>query len=122
MVPGSTLRYGSNFMIVTRIPRSTRSRPIDAAAIPLPSDETTPPVTKMYRVCSFDCGCIGLPSCDEFMPPRVRAAQIVFCVDSARRRLLRNRNTDGNSVRKRAELLESLGILEWMGRKRNPAL
>ena len=38
-------------MIVTRIPRSTSSRPSDAAAMPFPSDETTPPVTKMYRVC-----------------------------------------------------------------------
>jgi hypothetical protein len=34
-------------MIVTRIPRSTRSRPSEAAAIPFPSDETTPPVMKM---------------------------------------------------------------------------
>ena len=50
IVPGSTLRYGSNFIIVTRSPRSTRRRPSDAAAIPLPSDETTPPVTKMYLV------------------------------------------------------------------------
>ena len=50
MVPGSTFRYGSNFIIVTRSPRSTSSRPSEAAAIPLPSDETTPPVTKMYFV------------------------------------------------------------------------
>jgi len=34
----------------TRNPRSTRSRPSEAAAIPLPSDETTPPVTKMNFV------------------------------------------------------------------------
>jgi hypothetical protein len=31
-------------------PRATSRRPIDAAAMPLPSDETTPPVTKMKRV------------------------------------------------------------------------
>ena len=49
-VPGSTLMYGSNFWIVTRSPRSTRSRPSEAAAIPLPREETTPPVTKMYLV------------------------------------------------------------------------
>ena len=42
--------YGSNFSIETRSPRSTSSRPSDAAAMPLPSDETTPPVTKMYLV------------------------------------------------------------------------
>ena len=35
---------------MTRRPRSTSSRPSDAAAMPLPSDETTPPVTKMYFV------------------------------------------------------------------------
>src|SRR5690606_5915986 len=33
-----------------RSPRSTSSRPIDAAAIPFPSEETTPPGTKMYLV------------------------------------------------------------------------
>src|SRR5947208_6423731 len=42
--------YGSNFWSVTVKPRETSSRPIDAAAIPLPSAETTPPVTKMKRV------------------------------------------------------------------------
>ena len=47
IVPGSTFRYGSNFMIDTDRPRSTSRRPNDAAAIPLPSEETTPPVTKM---------------------------------------------------------------------------
>src|SRR2546425_1933497 len=42
--------YGSNFWIVTRRPRSTRRRPSEAAAMPLPRDDTTPPVTKMYFV------------------------------------------------------------------------
>src|SRR6185437_2373508 len=50
MVPGSTLMYGSNFIMVTRSPRSTSNRPSDAAAMPLPSEDTTPPVTKMYLV------------------------------------------------------------------------
>src|SRR5918995_820192 len=50
IVPGSTLMYGSNFWIVTERPRETRSRPSDAAAMPLPSAETTPPVMKMKRV------------------------------------------------------------------------
>src|SRR5579864_2644542 len=48
MVPGSTLRYGSNFCSVTRSPRLSSRHPMDAAAMPLPRDETTPPVTKMY--------------------------------------------------------------------------
>src|SRR6267154_6622168 len=48
IVPGSTFRYGSNFCSVTRSPRLSSRHPIDAAAMPLPRDETTPPVTNMY--------------------------------------------------------------------------
>src|SRR5437773_7548267 len=48
IVPGSTFRYGSNFWSRTRRPRAFRSRPSDAATIPLPSADTTPPVTKTY--------------------------------------------------------------------------
>src|SRR5690348_15057555 len=36
--------------MVTRRPRSTSNRPREAAAMPLPREETTPPVTKMYFV------------------------------------------------------------------------
>ena len=50
MVPGSTLRYGSSFWMVTATPRLLSSRPIDAVAMPLPTELTTPPVTKMYLV------------------------------------------------------------------------
>src|SRR5438093_12383170 len=42
------LMYGSIFWSVTRRPRASSSAPIDAAASPLPRDDTTPPVTKMY--------------------------------------------------------------------------
>src|SRR5680860_438151 len=45
MVPGSTLRYGSNFWITTLNPRLFSIRPNEAAVMPLPRDETTPPVT-----------------------------------------------------------------------------
>src|ERR1700677_5031143 len=48
MVPGSTFRYGSNFIRLTLIPRASSKQPIEAAASPLPSEDTTPPVTKMY--------------------------------------------------------------------------
>src|ERR1700690_464295 len=48
MVPGSTFRYGSHFWRVTRSPRLSSRQPIEAAATPLPSEETTPPVTKIY--------------------------------------------------------------------------
>src|SRR5918993_2309751 len=34
--------------MVTLSPRASSSAPIDAAASPLPRDDTTPPVTKMY--------------------------------------------------------------------------
>src|SRR5450432_137578 len=54
MVPGSTLRYGSSFWIVTFNPLPSRRLAMDADASPLPSDETTPPVTKMNLVCCFE--------------------------------------------------------------------
>src|SRR5206468_8654585 len=49
IVPGSPFRYGSNLRIRTLYPRACRSAPRDAERSPLPSDETTPPVTKMNR-------------------------------------------------------------------------
>ncbi len=45
-----TPQHPTNFIIVTRSPRSTSSRPSADAAMPFPSDETTPPVTKMNFV------------------------------------------------------------------------
>src|SRR5438105_1987786 len=48
IVPGSTFRYGSNFCSWTRSPRALRSRPSEAATMPFPRAETTPPVTKTY--------------------------------------------------------------------------
>src|ERR671935_1360573 len=48
IVPGSTLMYGSNFWTWTLRPRAFSRRPSDAAVMPLPRDETTPPVTKTY--------------------------------------------------------------------------
>src|SRR5262249_41456016 len=48
MVPGSTFRYGSHFCKLTLKPRLSRRQPIEEAATPLPSEETTPPVTNIY--------------------------------------------------------------------------
>ena len=48
--PGSTLRYGSNFCAWIRSPRAFSRRPSEAATMPFPSAETTPPVTKTYLV------------------------------------------------------------------------
>src|SRR5512139_2751122 len=50
MVPGSTLMYGSSLTIATLRPRASRIAPSEAAAMPLPSDDTTPPVTQMNLV------------------------------------------------------------------------
>src|SRR5439155_15115743 len=50
IVPGSTFRYGSNLTTWTLKPRALSSRPSEAAVMPFPSDETTPPVTKTYFV------------------------------------------------------------------------
>src|SRR5438105_3539099 len=48
MVLGSTFLYGSRLMLVTRILRDSRIAARDAAAMPFPREETTPPVTKTY--------------------------------------------------------------------------
>src|ERR1043166_8379663 len=45
MVPGSTLRYGSILREATARPRAARMRPREAAVMPLPREEVTPPVT-----------------------------------------------------------------------------
>ena len=47
MVPGSTLRYGSSFCKVTRKPRHSSKFAIEEDAMPLPKEETTPPVMKI---------------------------------------------------------------------------
>src|SRR5713226_6737093 len=56
--------YGSIFWSVTLKPRASRSAPIDAAASPLPRDDTTPPVTKMYFVATS--ASLRRPLSDEF--------------------------------------------------------
>src|SRR6266511_4399573 len=50
MVPGSTLRYGSSFCMVTLRPRAVSNCPRLDAVSPLPSEEATPPVTKTCLV------------------------------------------------------------------------
>ena len=49
---------------------TTSSRPIDAAAIPLPSDDTTPPVMKMNRVVP------SLSSCTLILSGSGRSASV----------------------------------------------
>src|SRR4051794_37514022 len=50
IVPGSTLRYGSSFCMVTRRPRALSREPRLEAVRPLPSEEATPPVTNRCLV------------------------------------------------------------------------
>src|SRR5690348_7878261 len=50
MVPGSTLMYGSSFTIAILRPRASRMAPSEAAAMPFPKEETTPPVTQTNSV------------------------------------------------------------------------
>src|SRR5579875_1852031 len=57
MVPRSTLIYGSSFISETETPWFLSSRPSEATVMPLPTDEATPPVTKM----NFDIDRILLP-------------------------------------------------------------
>jgi len=42
------LMYGSNFCFVTRNPDAFSNLASDAAVMPFPSPDTTPPVTKIY--------------------------------------------------------------------------
>jgi hypothetical protein len=48
--------YGSSLRWVTLMPRDSRIAPRAAAAIPLPSDETTPPVTNTYLIMDIEDG------------------------------------------------------------------
>src|SRR5579862_3399823 len=84
--------------------------PIDAAASPLPREETTPPVTKMYLVLV-----ICLRSwCGEQAPHvlkilgRIHAQRIVFRLDSL----------DADAVFERAQLFEAFRALERCGLER----
>src|SRR5215467_13075465 len=92
MVPGSTFRYGSNFIRLTVRPRLSSKHPIEAAASPLPNEDTTPPVTKMYfadivsspQLCSEICAGWGARSImTESCAPRNRFlgdSNTLFCL------------------------------------------
>src|SRR3954471_9416013 len=71
MVPGSTLRYGSNFCSVTLRPRFSSKVPREAAVSPLPRELTTPPVTKIYFI---DSTAIAVPPA-----PRLQVCPLRCC-------------------------------------------
>ena len=109
MVPGSTFRYGSNFCSVTFSPRLSSRHPIDAAAIPFPSEETTPPVTKIYLAISF-CALQG-----RFEQPG-HAFEIGRRIHS-QRLVLGFHHADAMPVFKRTQLLETLRLLQRSNRQ-----
>src|SRR5512145_1704735 len=121
IVPGSTFRYGSNFRTVIRRPRSASRRPSDAAAIPFPSDETTPPVTKMYLVV-WGLVLVGMsaPSSGERRPARVRLGEIVFGVDPGVHLSGHVGDADRYPGRERPQLLQTLDSLQRVRREGDP--
>src|SRR5262245_58099088 len=127
IVPGSTLRYGSNFSIDTRRPRSTSNRPSDAAAIPFPSEETTPPVTKMYLVVAEPwpardgASCMRVSSGGEGRPLFVRSLEILLRIYSRTDRLVDQRDAHRQPGGQRPELLQPFGLLQGIHRQRDPA-
>src|SRR5207248_8284769 len=87
MVPGSTFKYGSNFIMLTLKPRLSSRHPIEAAASPLPSEDTTPPVTKMYFADIVSSPQLCLENCagwcaQSIMTEKVRVATWKNCKKS----------------------------------------
>src|SRR5437016_1398916 len=111
----------------TRSPRSTSSRPSDAAAIPLPSDDTTPPVTKMYLVVCLAEACIEV-TCRSWSsqwrrrPFAIGAYEVFLRIDPLHDRFIDERHTDGNAGEERPKLLEPFDLFEWRGRQAHPFL
>ena len=116
IVPGSTLMYGSILRMVTFRPRLSSSAPIEAEASPLPSDDTTPPVTKMnlVRFASFAIP-TSLSAARQRREPRSRSSRRI---DLDRLRVPRLRHLDAKAPFERPQLLELLGALER--RRREP--
>src|SRR5690242_8023924 len=114
MVPGSTLMYGSSFCIDTLRPWRSSSQPMAAEVSPLPSEDTTPPVTNTYLVMVVPC-VRNLPS-----PPGPQARQERIVV---RARLdspwiaAGVEDLDAHAVLQEAQLLQGLGLVEPAARQ-----
>src|SRR5450759_4237510 len=94
--------------MLTLRPRLSSRQPMDAAAMPFPREETTPPVTNMYlaMVLWYEK---GLDVSEVF--GRVYANGFVFSFG----------NTNGDAVFQSAELFELFGIFERAGLQRRIA-
>src|SRR6476620_3576384 len=103
--------------MVTLSPRSTNSRPNDAAAMPFPREETTPPVTKMYLV-ALVAEVIALPL--KCVPVSFRPSKVVQRIHTRQRRLGQAGHANGESQMQCPELLEPLGLLRRARRGGDP--
>ena len=83
MVPGSTLMYGSSFTMLIFKPRASRMAPREADAMPLPSEETTPPVTKTNRVMIGSPPLNGFPARSDIRHARSRAKKELLKFDGS---------------------------------------
>src|SRR6185295_2524538 len=66
--------YGSSLMLVTRMLRDSRIAARDAAAIPLPRELTTPPVTKTYF--AIYPARVGMEEFTGTRPPRTNSCAL----------------------------------------------
>ena len=85
--------------------------------MPLPSEETTPPVTKMNFGLTGDV-VMWLPL--GSLPVGFGAAEVLGRVDPGERRCVEARDTEMNAVLQRAKLFQLLGHLERGRRQRHP--
>src|SRR2546423_1775966 len=113
IVPGSTFRYGSNFWSWMRRPRALSRRPSDAATMPFPSADTTPPVTKTYFGARALTGFQGSSDCGRQSDLFARAQQVVQPVERpARQRAAQAEepgSDDDERGRSRARVLRADG-------------
>src|SRR6478736_9140638 len=121
MVPGSTLMYGSNFCSATLYPWSSRRRAIDAAASPFPSEDTTPPVTKMNFTGRLSVCWVIPPLCASIRRANrhqlAHALQVFGCIDFDRLDVGEH-HVNAVAVFECPQLLERFGQLERRGRQR----
>ena len=100
--PGTMSPYQHGEVYVTENPRATSSLPIDAEAMPLPSDDTTPPVTKMKR---GPCSRSDLDGISAF-PPSLDVGALAL---AARLRKLRATPRRSERARARSDRSERRG-------------
>src|SRR5687767_5594900 len=107
-------------MSATLKPCPSSRQPMEAEARPLPRDDTTPPVTKMYFV--------GTLAPSSFPLARTRGGQErAYALEVVRRvhrdsaLALHGDDPDGHPVEEGAQLLETLRLLEGGGGQRRQA-